>query len=98
MKLPYRITDAANRLYRAGVAYHTYGTLKVGKTSYFNYYKADKVTDSQLEALREFCPDVRLKGIRSQYAPELQAVGVFFPKIAWYKLRKTDCKLAESMV
>ena len=44
MKLPYKITEAANRLYSAGVSYHAFGTLKIGKSAYFDYYKTDKIT------------------------------------------------------
>jgi len=85
MKLPYKISDAASQLYRAGISYHAFGTLKVCKTAYFDYYKADKVTDAQLETIREFCPDVQLQGIRSEYAPEIKGVAICFPKAAWYR-------------
>lgn len=85
MRAPYKINEAASRLYRAGVSYYAYGTIKQGKTALFNYYKADKVTDAQLEALREYCPDVQVKGARSEYAPELRSVLVCFPKAAWYR-------------
>ena len=85
MKLPYKITEAASRLYRAGVSYHAFGTLKVCKTAYFDYYKADKITDKQLATIREFCPDVQLQGIRSEYAPEITCVAICFPKAAWYR-------------
>ena len=85
MKLPYKISDAASQLYRAGISYHAYGTLKVCKTAYFDYYKADKVTDAQLTIIREFCPDVQLQGIRSEYAPEIKSVAICFPKAAWYR-------------
>ena len=82
MKLPYKITEAASRLYRVGVSYHDYGTIKKGKIAYFDYYKADKITDAQLATIREFCPDVQLQGIRSEYAPEIKSVAICFPKIA----------------
>lgn len=85
MKLPYKINQAARELYRAGVSYHAYGTITQGKTALFDYYKADKVTDEQLEALRQYCPDVQVKGSRSEYAPELRSVLVCFPKAAWYR-------------
>jgi hypothetical protein len=87
MKTPYKISEAASRLYRAGVSYHDFGTIKQGKTALFNYYKCDKVTDEQLATIRQYCPDVRLKGVRSQYAPELRSVIVCFPKAAWYRLQ-----------
>ena len=87
MKTPYKISEAASRLYRAGVSYHDFGTIKQGKTALFNYYKCDKVTDEQLATIRQYCPDVQLKGVRSQYAPELRSVIVCFPKAAWYRLQ-----------
>ena len=85
MRLPYKISDAARQLYRAGVSYHAFGTLKICKTAYFDYYKADKITDAQLATIREFCPDVQLQGIRSEYAPEIKGVAICFPKAAWYR-------------
>lgn len=85
MKLPYKITEAPRMLYRAGISYHAFGTLKIGKSAYFDYYKADMITDSQLEAIREFCPDVQLQGVRKEYAPEIKSVAVCFPKAAWYR-------------
>ena len=85
MKLPYRISDAGSKLYSAGVSYHDYGTIKQGKTALFTYFKADKITDTQLAAIKAFCPDVQVKGLRSQYAPELTSVAICFPKTAWYR-------------
>lgn len=85
MKLPYRISDAARKLYRAGISYHAFGTLKVCNTAYFDYFKADKITETQLVEIRKFCPDVQIKGIRSEYAPEIKGVAICFPKIAWYR-------------
>ena len=87
MKLPYKITEAPRMLYRAEVHYHAFGTLKIGKSAYFDYYKTDKITDAQLATIREFCPDVQLQGIRSEYAPEIRSVAVCFPKAAWYRNR-----------
>ena len=85
MKLPYKITEAANHLYKAGVSYHAFGTLRICKKAYFNYYKADKITDNQLATIREFCPDVQVTGIRSEFAPEIKYVAICFPKAAWYR-------------
>ena len=92
MSLPYKISEAASRLYRAGVSYHAYGTIKQGNSALFDYYKADKVTDEQLATIRQYCPDVQLKGTRSQYAPELRSVIVCFPKAAWYRANKEATK------
>ena len=85
MRLPYKISDAARQLYRAGVSYHDYGTIKQGSTALFNYYKCDKVTEGQLATIRQYCPDVQVKGIRSEYAPEIKSVAICFPKAAWYR-------------
>ena len=85
MKLPYKITEAPRMLYHAGISYHAFGTLKIGKSAYFDYYKADKITDAQLAIIREFCPDVQLQGVRKEYAPEIRSVAVCFPKAAWYR-------------
>lgn len=85
MKLPYKISEAGSRLYRAGVSYHAYGTIKQGNDALFTYFKADKVTDEQLATLKQYCPDVQVKGIGAQYAPELRSVAICFPKAAWYR-------------
>ncbi len=87
--MKYKINDAANRLYSAGINYYDYGTIKQGKTALFNYYKCDKVTEDQLATIRQYCPDVQVKGARSQYAPELRSVLVCFPKAAWYRQQAT---------
>lgn len=81
----YKINEAASRLYHAGVSYYDYGTINHGKIAMFDYYKCDKVTDEQLVTIRQYCPDVQVKGARSQYAPELRSVLVCFPKAAWYR-------------
>lgn len=85
MKLPYKAGLMASTLYKAGVSYHDYGTIKQGKTALFTYFKADRITDTQLAAIKAFCPDVQVKGLRSQYAPELTSVAICFPKAAWYR-------------
>ena len=86
MKLPYKITEAPRMLYRAGVSYHAFGTIKQGKTALFNYYKCDKVTAEQLATIRQYCPDMQVKGIGATYAPELRSVALCFPKIAFYRM------------
>lgn len=86
MKLPYKISDAASQLYRAGISYHAYGIIKNDGKALFNYYKCDKITASQQKTIAEFCPDVMIRGCASQYAPELRAVLVCFPKAAWYRI------------
>ena len=85
MKLPYNKALTASTLYRNGVSYHAFGVIKQGKTMLFDYYKCDKVTDEQAEALRQFCPDMQVKGCRAEYAPELRSVLLCFPKAAWYR-------------
>lgn len=90
MKLPYRISEAGSKLYRAGVSYHAYGTIKQGTKALFNYFKADNITDSQIVALREYCPDMQVTGMRSEYAPELRSVCIMFPKAAWYRAQVTN--------
>jgi hypothetical protein len=87
MKLPYKISEAASVIYRAGVSYHAFGTIKQGRAALFNYYKCDKVTEEQLETIRQYCPDVQVKGIAPTYAPELRSVALCFPKIAFYRMK-----------
>ena len=84
-KLPYRISEAGSRLYRAGVSYFQFGTLKHGREAIFDYFTCDGVSAEQLAMLREFCPDVQVAGGHAQYAPEIKRVNILFPKAAWYR-------------
>ena len=89
MKLPYKITEAPRILYLANISYHGFGTIKIGKTAYFDYYKVDKISDDQLAKIKAFCPDAQLHGVRKEYAPEIKRVAICFPKIAWYRNKVT---------
>lgn len=85
MKLPYKKADTASTIYRLGISYYAFGTLSQGKAKLFDYFKCDKVTQEQIEALRSFCPDLQIKGVSPSYAPELRSVLLCFPKAAWYR-------------
>lgn len=90
MRLPYKISDAAKRLYDAGVNYYATGTLSQDGETLFDYYMADAVDESQLTTLKQYCPAVQLKESRAEYAPEQKRVLVCFPKIAWYRKQETS--------
>lgn len=90
MKLPYKKALEASTLYKTGVIYHAYGVIKQGKTALFDYYKADSITEEQIATLKQFCPDLQVKGMRSEYAPELRSVCIMFPKSAWYRAQATN--------
>ena len=85
MKLPYKITEAGSRLYRAGVSYHAFGTIKQGNAAMFDYFKCDKLTAEQAATLRQYCPDMQVRTASPMYAPELKSVAILFPKAAWYR-------------
>jgi len=84
--MKYQITKAASNLFSAGVRFYDYGEIRGPKGErLFDYYKTDGVTDSQKESLRAYCPDVQFKESRAQYAPEIRACLVCFPKAAFYR-------------
>lgn len=85
MRLPYKKALEAATLYKTGVSYHAFGVIKQGKSAMFDYYKADSITEDQIATLKQFCPDMQVAGMRSQYAPELRSVCIMFPKAAWYR-------------
>ena len=85
MKLPYKIREAGSQLYRAGVDYYDFGTVE---NNLFDYFKTDKITDEQVATLRAYCPDVQIRGGRSEFAPELKRTFILFPKAAWYRQNK----------
>ena len=59
-------------LYRLGVSYHAFGTIKNKTLTYGYYYKCDKITQDQKEAILAFCPYVEFKISSPQYAPEIK--------------------------
>lgn len=86
--LPYKISEAASVIYRAGISYHAFGTIKQGRAALFDYYKCDKVTTEQLATIRQYCPDMQVKVISATYAPELRSVALCFPKVAFYRMKE----------
>lgn len=80
----------ASTLYKTGVNYHAYGVIKQGKTALFDYYKADRIAEDQIATLKQFCPDMQVSGMHSEFAPELRAVCIMFPKAAWYRAQSTN--------
>ena len=89
MKLPYRITEAGSRLYRAGVNYHEFGVIRHSGVALYDYFKADKATPEQIDALKTWCPDLKMAQSQSEYAPELGKVLFMFPKAGWYRQQLT---------
>jgi hypothetical protein len=61
-------------LYRLGISYHSYGTVKKGRLVYGYYYLCDKITEEQKEALLSECRHVEFKTTSHRYAPELKRV------------------------
>lgn len=84
MTTPYRISQAANYVYRTGVSYHAYGTVKQGKVAMFDFFQCDSVTDAQVASLREWCPEMQVRGVRHKHAPEMTCVHLLFPKAAYF--------------
>lgn len=81
MRLPYKISEAGSRLYRAGVSYHNWQTVP-----FFQVFTCDPApTPSQVEEIKGYCPDAQFKTIGPQYAPEIRRVAILFPRAAWYR-------------
>jgi hypothetical protein len=59
-------------LYRFGVGYHSFGTVKNKTLTYGYFYKCDKITEEQKAAILAFCPYVEFKTSSPQYATELK--------------------------
>lgn len=90
MKSPYKITQAADHVYSAGVSYHAHGTVMRGRTALFLFLQCDTISDTQVAKLRVYCPDMQVVGVRHKYAPEITRVHLLFPKAAWYRLPETE--------
>lgn len=90
MKLPYRITQAASQICRAGIEYHAHGVTKLGRIALFDYFQTDKITEQQIVKLKEFCPDVKVAGVQYEHAPEIKRAHIMFPKAAWYRMQKNN--------
>lgn len=89
MKLPYKISEAGSRLYRAGVSYHAFGVAKQNSAALFDYFTlSEPLTEAQAQAVRDYCPDFQIGGSRSQYAPEIKRQVLLFPKAAWYRANR----------
>lgn len=86
MRLPYKISEAGSRLYRAGVSYYAFGIAKQNGAALFDYFTlSEPLTEAQAQAVRDYCPDFQIGGSRSQYAPEIKRQVLLFPKAAWYR-------------
>lgn len=59
-------------LYKAGIAYHSTGTIKSGRKVLAYYYKlCNPITAEQLQAIQAVIPEVTTGDYRAQYAPEI---------------------------
>jgi uncharacterized protein (UPF0335 family) len=82
-------------LYSLDVAYHSSGTMSLGNTKIFDFYKVDKLTSEQKQKIREQIPNVYLKSVGCQFAPEIVKACILVPKAAYYRLKKQGEKLEE---
>ena len=68
-----------------GVTYHAFGMIKNGRKKVADYYKTDKLTSVQLDALRAMGLEVRT--CSPEYAPEIKNPIICFPK-GWHRKAK----------
>lgn len=69
------------------LGWHADGTIKRGRQIVGYYYKLDRLTDTDLESVREYWPDAERMKARSEYAPEQVNPVVFVPSKAERKRR-----------
>jgi hypothetical protein len=80
--------DQAPTLYRLGISYHAYGDIKDGRKIVARWFKADKVTKEQKEALQALDDSVYFLSASPEYAPELKSVLICFKTKAQLKREK----------
>lgn len=64
----------------AGVSYYDFGTHRLNGKKLYDWYKTDSLTDRQIDILLK--GGATLRGVTSEYAPELKKVLVCFDKEA----------------
>ena len=90
--MTYRITNAPRFLYDNGVSFYECGVLTKNGVKMFDYYKADSITQSQKNAILNWCPLAEFKTASPQFAPELKSVLICFPKAGYFRERKALIK------
>ena len=77
-------------LYKAGIHYHAYGTIKNGRKVTAYFYKLNSTpTSEQIAKLREEFPHVSTGYGYREFAPELRKSVLIFPSGAELKRRGT---------
>lgn len=75
-------------LYKAGINYHAYGTIKNGRKVTAYFYKLDNApTSEQIAKLKEEFPHVSTGYVCSEFAPEVCKSVLIFPSSAELKRR-----------
>lgn len=80
--------EQASTLYKLGVSYHAYGDIKDGRKIVARWFKSDKVTAEQKEALQALDGSVYFISASPEYAPEIKNVLVCFKTQAQLKREK----------
>lgn len=81
-------SDQAPTLYRLGISYHAYGDIKDGRKIIARWFKADKVTKEQKQALQALDCSVYFLTASPEYAPEIKNVLVCFKTQSQLKREK----------
>lgn len=78
-------------LYKAGINYHAYGTIKNGRQVTAYFYKLNSTpTIEQMAKLREEFPRVSTGCGYCEFAPELRKAVLIFPSGSELKRRGTE--------
>lgn len=81
-------SDQGRTLYKLGVSYHAYGDIKEGRKIVSRWFKADKVTKEQKEALQALDGSAYFLSTSPEYAPEIKNVMICFKTQAQLKREK----------
>lgn len=81
--------EQAPTICKLGVSYHAYGDLKEGRKIVARWFKCDKITKEQKEALQGLDDSVYFITASPEYAPEIKNVLICFKTKAQIKREKT---------
>lgn len=85
----YQVTKAGSFLYGIGVNFWEFGTISKGKVKIYDYFKIDAISEDQKAKILEWCKDASFLNSHKEFAPELKAKIVAFPKAGFYRIKES---------
>ena len=89
-QMKYQVTQAPRFLVSIDVHWHETGTLRKNNVALFAFYKTDSLTATQKARILEWCKDARFFITRKEYAPEIRAYLIAFPRAGFYRVGFSD--------